>query len=72
MFANGRSLIQFFAGQLEQVGRDGHPRCGADRDAEATALLSLLLGLSIAVLLEQTAPAEAVDVLDRHLDRLAG
>jgi AcrR family transcriptional regulator len=69
MFANGRSLIDFFATQLAHIGTDDS-RCRLDPDTEATILLSLLLGLSIAVLLEQTSPDDAIVVLDAHLRRL--
>lgn len=69
MFANGRGLIEFFAAQLAQLG--GAEVARADPEPDATGLLSLLLGLSTAVLLDQITPAEATTVLDRHLDDLA-
>jgi AcrR family transcriptional regulator len=69
MFTNGRALIAFFATQLAHAGTDDTRR-RLDPETEATVLLSLLLGLSIAVLLEQTSPAEAVTVLEAHLGRL--
>lgn len=68
MFTNGRGLIGFFATQLALIRTDDARRDLAT--ADATGLLSLLLGLSIAVLLEQTTAAEAIAVLDAHLDRL--
>ena len=69
MFTNGRGLIGFFATQLARISaEDG--RGVLDHDADATGLLSLLLGLSIAVLLEQTSPGDAMAVLDAYLDRL--
>ena len=68
MFTNGRGLIGFFATQLALIRTDDERRHLAT--ADATGLLSLLLGLSIAVLLEQTTPDEAIAVLDAHLDRL--
>jgi TetR/AcrR family transcriptional regulator, transcriptional repressor of bet genes len=69
MFTNGRGLVDFFASQLARMGSgDGAGR--SDPIADATGLLSLLLGLSIAVLLDQTSPAEAITVLDNHLDHL--
>jgi len=68
MFTNGRGLIGFFATQLAHIRTDDARASLAT--AEATGLLSLLLGLSIAVLLEQTTAAEAITVLDAHLDRL--
>ena len=67
MFAAGRRLIDFFADQLAQLhGNVSH----ADQDA--TGLLSLVLGLSTSVLLEQITPTEATAVLDRHIDRITG
>ena len=68
MFTNGRGLISFFATQLALIRTDDERRHLAT--ADATGLLSLLLGLSIAVLLEQTAADEAIAVLDAHLDLL--
>ena len=68
MFTNGRGLIGFFATQLALIRTDDAGRHLAT--ADATGLLSLLLGLSIAVLLEQTTADEAIAVLDAHLDRL--
>ena len=66
MFADGRRLIDFFAVQLTQLRGD-------DRHApeDATGLLSLVLGLSTAVLLTQISPSEAIAVLDRHIERLS-
>ena len=67
MFANGRQLIDFFADQLTQLrGNESHA------DEDATGLLSLVLGLSMSVLLDQITPTEATAVLDRHLDRITG
>jgi len=69
MFTNGRGLVDFFATQLARIRADDARR-SVDLTADATGLVSLLLGLSLAVLLEQTSPAEATAVLDAHLDRL--
>lgn len=66
MFTNGRNLIGFFATQIAAAS----PGRRDDPEADATALLSLLLGLSIGVLLDQTPPEEAAAVLDRHLELL--
>ena len=41
-------------------------------DQDATGLLSLVLGLSTSVLLEQITPTEATAVLKRHIDRITG
>ena len=67
MFTNGRVLIGVFAAQLAQIGTDDARH--RDHETEATALLSMLLGLSIAVLLEQTSASDAIAVVDAHLDR---
>jgi len=67
MFTNGRILIGVFAAQLAQIGTDDTRHL--DPDTAATGLLSMLLGLSIAVLLEQTSAADAIAVVDAHLDR---
>lgn len=69
MFTNGRGLIEFFAAQLT-YNDTGDDRRSVSRDTDAAGLLSLLLGLSIAILLEQTDPTDAIAVLDTHLDRL--
>lgn len=68
MFTNGRNLIQFFAAQLDAAGMTD-PR--TDSAADATGLLSLLLGLSLSILLEQVTPADATETLDQHLRVLA-
>lgn len=71
MFTNGRGLVEFFAAQIARL--DGVPRQRRDDpEPDAIGLLSLLLGLSTAMLLDQTTPAEAIQVLERHLDHLAG
>ena len=67
MFTNGRVLIGVFAAQLAQIGTDDTRHL--DPDTAATGLLSMLLGLSIAVLLEQTSADDAIAVVDAHLDR---
>ena len=65
MFTDGRQLIDFFADQLTQLrGNVSHT------EQDATGLLSLVLGLSTSVLLEQITPTEATAVLDRHIDRI--
>lgn len=68
MFTNGRGLIDLFATQIAQITT--HTTPDLDPEVEGTALLSLLLGLSTAVLLEQITPAYAIDVVDTHLDQL--
>jgi hypothetical protein len=71
MFANGRGLIDFFSTQIAQL--DGiAPHRRDDPEPGATGLPSPLLGLSTAMLLNQTTAAEAIHVLDRHLDNLSG
>jgi AcrR family transcriptional regulator len=67
MFADGRQLIDFFADQLTELrGNVSHTK------EDATGLLSLVLGLSTSILLDQITPAEATAVLDRQLDRITG
>lgn len=72
MFTNGRGLVEFLGAQLGRLDGRGGPDGQSDDEADANGLVSLLLGLSLAVLLEQTSAAEAEGVLDRHLDRLTG
>jgi AcrR family transcriptional regulator len=67
MFTNGRGLIDFFATQLARVNDDVGSHPTTDPKVRATALVSLLLGLSMGTLLEQTTPADAIAVLDEHL-----
>ena len=69
MFAKGRGLIEVFAGQIAQLDRTT-PQAQVDAEAEGTGLLSLLLGLSTGVLLDQIPADEAIRVLDHHLDKL--
>ena len=69
-FGQGRALLDLFAEQLSTTRAFDaeHPTIETDRDA--LALLSLVLGLSLSVLLEQITPQEAMDALDHQLLRL--
>ena len=70
-FSRGWATIDFFAEQLRE-GRDlGDVDAAVDANREALGLLSLVLGLSLSVLLEQVTPQDAIDTLDYHLHRLA-
>ena len=65
MFTAGRQLIDFFVDQLTQMRSNvSHTR------EDATGLLSLVLGLSTSVLLEQITPTEATAALERHIARI--
>lgn len=69
-FANGHVLIDVLAGELAAMASTELIAPGVEPRVEARALLSLVLGLSMGVLLEQTSPDEAQRVLRAHLGRL--
>lgn len=66
-FANGYALIDTIAGLLRQLESRDELRRGVEPDLAGLALLSVLLGLSTAVLLGQASPREAMAALDAHL-----
>lgn len=68
-FRNSESLIAAMSGELAAVQASGGDT-KFDPNREATAILSLVLGLSLATLLDQIHPGQALDVLHAHLDRL--
>lgn len=69
-FRNEAVLRDFLAAQLES-GRDtGTLVAGIDPVLEARALLSMVLGLSLAVLLGRVKATEAVATVEHHVDRL--
>lgn len=70
-FRNGRALIDFLAGELRRASDMDALRGGVDPDLQAQAIISLVLGLSLAVLLEQSDVREATAVLEEHLGSLA-
>ena len=69
-FRNSESLIAAMSHELAAVQASGGNTSKLDPTTEATAILSLVLGLSLATLLGQTHPERALDVLHTHLDRL--
>lgn len=71
-FRNAESLKAAMALELALAQESGEHSPDFDPATEATAILSLVLGLSLATLLEQTTPEEAIAVLDAHLARLEG
>lgn len=66
-FRNARGLLDFLASELESATGEGQLVEGIEPEMQAMALLSLVLGLALAVLLEQNSPEEATEVLDAHL-----
>lgn len=69
-FADGHALVEVLAGELAGLAAAGLLARDVDPDLEARALLALVLGLAMGVLLDQTSPDDALDVLRAHLDRL--
>jgi AcrR family transcriptional regulator len=69
-FRNGRGLLDFLATELRTAAATGEAAEGIDPEPQALAILSLVLGLSLAVLLEQATPREATTALDAHLSLL--
>jgi AcrR family transcriptional regulator len=69
-FRGSEALLDFLAAQLRQADAAGDLAPGADPETEAWILLSLVLGLSLGVLLDQLAADRAGAVLDAHLARL--
>lgn len=69
-FANGHALIDVLATELSKMAAthtlapDIHP------GIEARGLVALVLGLSTGMLLEQTSPPQALEVLRAHLERI--
>ena len=69
-FRNADSLVAFITRELAAASEAGRLAASLEPQLEAQAILSLVLGLSLAVLLERTRPGEALDVLDAHLSLL--
>lgn len=69
-FQNARNLLDFIAGQLTVAREAGELADSVVPEVEASAILALVLGLSLGVLLEQTAARDAEAVLDAHLARI--
>ena len=66
-FRNARNLLDFMAGQLALAQESGELADGIVPEVAASALLALVLGLSLTVLLDQALPSDAEAVLDAHL-----
>lgn len=64
------ALRAFFAGQFRQAVGSGDAVPGLDPDTEAMLLIALTDGLTSSALLEVITPDEALELLERHLDRL--
>lgn len=69
-FRNGRGLLDFFASELTAAAAGGDVVERVNPEEQAMAIVSLVLGLSLSVLLEQVSPNEAVAVVDAHLELL--
>lgn len=69
-FRNGRGLLDFFASELRTAAARGEVVEGIDPEPHALGILSLVLGLSLAVLLEQSTPQAATTALDAYLSLL--
>lgn len=66
-FRNAESLLGQLAGELDAAKQAGEVGEGIDSPGQARVLVSLVLGLSLGVLLEQTTEAEAHAAVDAHL-----
>lgn len=69
-FSNARTLQAFLASELEAAASAGELDERVDPRSQAMSMLSLVLGLSLGVLLEQTDVVEAKRLLDRALTLL--
>lgn len=69
-FANGHALIEVLAGELAAMVSTGATTQDLEPRTEARALLSLVVGLSMGMLLDQTSLEQARAVLRAHLGRL--
>lgn len=69
-FRNAEELVAAISSELSAAQQTGQVESELDPITEATTILSLVLGLSLAALLEQTTPERALAVLSAHLDRL--
>ncbi|HEX9888735.1 MAG TPA: TetR family transcriptional regulator C-terminal domain-containing protein [Nitriliruptorales bacterium] len=70
-FQRGFASIAFFEDRLRAAAAVGDLADSADPAAAAPALLSLILGLSLGVLLDQFDRAHAGTLLDGHLELLS-
>lgn len=70
-FGNAENLLTLLTAELEAAAGAGGLVEGVVPETQASAILSLVLGLSLGVLLDQAGPEEAVAVLDAQLALLA-
>lgn len=70
-FANGRTLLAFLTAELSAGIDAGDLDSRIEPQVQATAILSLVLGLSLSVLLGQISSDAAFAVLDAHLSLIA-
>jgi AcrR family transcriptional regulator len=66
-FGNADSLTSAIAEELRAAEDAGELVPGLNPDTEAHAILAMVLGLSLATLLEQREPADAIGVIDAYL-----
>lgn len=66
-FRNGEILLEFLAGEFASAASAGELASNAAPRSQALALVSLVLGLSLGVLLDQTSSDEAAETLDAYL-----
>lgn len=69
-FRSADGLVQAIEDELRVATKAGAFSSGVDINKEARVILSLVLGLSLAILLDRTSTEEALAVLDHHLSRL--
>lgn len=65
-------MLALVAGELAAARRVGEVRSEIDPSTHARVILSLVLGLSLGVLLDQTTEAQARTAVDAHLGLLRG
>ena len=71
-FRNAEGLLAFIADELDAAKRSGEVSERIDPPTQARGVLSLVLGLSLGVLLEQATHVQARAGLDAHLSLLRG
>jgi AcrR family transcriptional regulator len=69
-FANGRNLTVILATELRSAQQSGDLNADVEPNTQALAIVSLVLGLSLAVLLGQTHGSAALAAVDQHLNLL--
>jgi TetR/AcrR family transcriptional repressor of bet genes len=71
-FGNGRRLRAVIADELETARRRGQLATGIAPETEAWVALSMVLGLSLAVLLGEMSGDAAAAIVDAHLTHIEG